>query len=246
LSALAAALAVVAFATAAVSGVAGLGGGAILIAVLFAVGLTPAVAVPLFAAVQFVANLSRTLAYARYVRWRAMGWFLVTGLPAPFLVAPLVAHANVHVLQLLLAAVILISLVPRPAGRLTVSERGAFLWAGLLNGSVGMFVGATGVLVGRLFLRPEWSKETVVGTMAMTQALGHLLKIAGFASAGFGVLARSDLLLPMVVAVIAGSFAGRNINRYLPDAAFRRVFTTLLVVLSLKLLWDGTWGLIAA
>lgn len=245
MSALALAITAVGFLTAALSGVAGLGGGTILIGVLYAVGLSPVVAVPLFAAVQFVSNLSRTVAYFRHVEWRAAGWFLLTGVPAPFLVAPFVADANVHVILLLLGGLILVSLVPSRSGADPIPATPAFLLAGFLNGSIGMFVGATGLFVGRLFLRPEWPKEKVIGTLAMTQTLGHLLKVLGYASVGFLVSAQADLLLPLVVAVIAGTFAGRWLHRFLEEKQFRGLFRAILVVLSVKLLWDGATGLLA-
>ncbi|MFP5306638.1 MAG: hypothetical protein ACLGI7_12545 [Gammaproteobacteria bacterium] len=63
MSAVDAAILLVGFLTATLSGVAGLGGGTILIGVFYALGMAPAEAVPLFAAVQFVANGSRTIAY---------------------------------------------------------------------------------------------------------------------------------------------------------------------------------------
>lgn len=242
---LTAAIAAVGFLTAALSGVAGLGGGTILIGVLYAIGLTPVVAVPLFAAVQFVSNLSRTVAYLRHVEWRAAGWFLLTAAPTPFLVAPFVASANVNVILLLLAALILVSLAPTRDSSEPLARRPALLLAGLLNGSIGMFVGATGLFVGRLFLRPEWSKETVIGTLAFTQTLGHLLRVLGYASVGFLVTQQSELLVPLVVAVIAGTFAGRALNRRLDEALFRRLFKAILLVLSLKLIYDGANGLLA-
>jgi uncharacterized membrane protein YfcA len=240
---LAAAVTAVGFLTAALSGVAGLGGGTILIGVLYAMGLTPTVAVPLFAAVQFVSNLSRTAAYFRHVEWRAAGWFLLTAAPTPFLVAPFVASANVDIVMLLLAGLILVSLLPSKDGE-PIKPVPAFLLAGFLNGSIGMFVGAPGLFVGRLFLRPEWRKETVIGTLALTQTLGHLMRVLGYASAGFAVTQRLDLLLPLAVAVIAGTFAGRALNRHLDEALFRRLFKAILVVLSLKLSYDGATGLL--
>lgn len=242
---LTAAIAAVGFFTAALSGVAGLGGGTILIGVLYAIGLTPTVAVPLFAAVQFVSNLSRTAAYFRHVEWRAAGWFLLTAAPTPFLVAPFVALANVDVIVLLLAGLILVSLAPTREGAEPIARTPALLLAGFLNGSVGMFVGATGLVVGRLFLRPEWRKETIIGTLALTQTLGHLLRVFGYASAGFAVTQRSELLLPLVAAVIAGTFAGRALHRRLDEALFRRLFKAILLVLSLKLIYDGVTGLLA-
>jgi len=244
---LTAALAAVGFLTAALSGVAGIGGGTILIGVLYALGLAPTVAVPLHAAVQFVSNLSRTVAFLKHVEWRAAGWFLLTAAPTPFLVAPLVAQANVSVILLLLAGLILMSLLPsldtRPAGA-TRDDRLSFLLAGFLNGTLGMFVSATGLFVGRLFLRPEWPKEKVIATLAMTQTLGHLLRVFGYASVGFAVTARLDLLLPLVVAVIAGTYAGRQLHRHLDETRFRTLFKGILLVLSLKLIYDGVRGLV--
>lgn len=231
------------FFTAALSGVAGVGGGTILIGVLYALGLAPTVAVPLFAAVQFVSNTSRTVAYLKHVEWRAAGWFLLTGLPSPFLIAPFVASADLNWLRLLLAALILISLLPSRGGAEPIAQRPALLLAGLLNGTVGMFVGATGLFVGRLFLRPEWKKETVIGTLALCQSLGHLLKVLAYGSVGFGLLEQLDLLLPLALAVIAGTFAGRWLHRYLSEEKFRTLFKLLLAALSLKLIWDGARGL---
>lgn len=232
------------FATALLSGVAGIGGGTILIGVLFAMGLSPIVAVPLHAAVQFVSNATRTVAYLRDVEWRAAGWFLLTGAPMPFLVADWVAHTDVDVLRLLLAAILIGSLMPsKPAATPRLGLRGAYLLAGALTGSLGMFVGATGVMVGRLFLRPEWSSRTVVGTLAMCQSLAHLLKVAAFATVGASLFERGDLLWPLVAGVIVGTFCGRWLHGRVGDTRFRQVFRLLLAVLALKLGWDGLTGL---
>ena len=72
MSLLAIAVVAVGFLSAALSAIAGLGGGTVLIGVFYAIGLHPTVAVPLFSAVQFFSNLSRTLAYLRHVEWRAL------------------------------------------------------------------------------------------------------------------------------------------------------------------------------
>jgi uncharacterized membrane protein YfcA len=242
---LTAALAAVGFLTAVLSGVAGLGGGTVLIGVFYALGLSPTVAVPLHATVQFTSNLTRTIAFMRHVEWRAAGWFLLTAAPTPFLVAPYVADANVNVILLLLAGLILVSLVPSKEGGEPLKLVPAVLLAGFLNGTLGMLVSATGLFVGRLFLRPEWSKETVIATLAMTQTLGHLLRILGYASVGFAVTAQLDVLAPLLLATVAGTFAGRKLHDFLDETRFRALFRAILVVLSAKLIYDGVTGLLA-
>lgn len=237
------ALAAVGFLTAVLSGVAGLGGGTVLIAVFYALGLAPSVAVPLHATVQLVSNGTRTAAFLKHVEWRAAGWFLLTAAPTPFLVAPFIAGANVDVILLLLAALILGSLVPTRDGAEPLRPVPAVLLAGFLNGTLGMFVSATGLFVGRLFLRPEWSKETVIATMAMTQTLGHLLRVLGYASVGFAVTTQLDMLVPLLLATVAGTLAGRKLHERLDESRFRALFKGILVVLSVKLVYDGTTGL---
>ena len=246
MSVLAAALAAVGFLTAVLSGVAGIGGGTVLIGVFYALGLAPSVAVPLHATVQFTSNFTRTLAFLKHVEWRAAGWFLLTALPTPFFVAPYVAAANVNVILLLLAGLILTSLVPARDGGEPLKLVPAVLLAGFLNGTLGMFVSATGLFVGRLFLRPEWSKETVIATLAMTQTLGHLLRVLAYASVGFAVTTQLDVLVPLLVATVAGTFAGRKLHDFLDESRFRTLFKAILVVLSAKLIYDGVTGLLAA
>lgn len=237
------AIAAAAFLTATLSGIAGVGGGTILIGIFYAIGLAPAQAVPLHASVQLVSNASRTLAYFRNVEWRAIGWFLLGTVPAPLLVAPYVAGINPHVIELVLAGMILVSMLPSTEERALLPLRWAYLAAGVLNGSVGMFVGATGLFIGKLFLRPEWRKETMIGTLALCQFIGHLTKIIGFASVGFDPLRQPELLFPLLAAVVLGTIAGKQLNQRLSEERFRRLVNIILVVMALKLIWDGVHGL---
>ncbi len=237
-------LTVAAFLTAALSGVAGLGGGTILIGLFYAIGLPPVQAVPLFAAVQLVSNASRTAAYLSHVHWGATLWFLLACVPATFLLAPWIEQVDPDWIRVLLALLILASLLPSHREAAALPPRPAFVLAGLLNGALGLFVGATGLLVGRLFLRPEWRKQTTIGTLALTQGLGHLLRVLAYGWAGFSALSQPGLLLPLCAAVVAGTLVGKRLNHRLDEQRFALLFKTLLLVLSLKLLWDGASALL--
>ena len=228
--------------TSAFSGAAGLGGGTILIGVFYALGLAPVEAIPLFAAVQLVSNLTRTAAYVRHVEWRAAGWFLLAAIPATALLAPFAATVDVHVVQLILAALMAISLLPSATAK-PLPPRLAFVTAGAANGTLGMFVGATGLFVGRLFLRPEWPKQKVVATLALTQVFGHALRVAAYGFVGFSAFAKPLVLVPVCASVIVGTLLGKQLNGKLSETAFRRLFQGILIVLTLKLTYDGIAGL---
>lgn len=240
-----AALTVCGFGTAFLSGVAGLGGGTILIGVLYAVGMAPAEAVPLFAAVQLVSNSSRTVAYLRHVEWRAAGWFALAAVPATFLVAPHAAAVDGDWVRLILALLILASLAPGQSARAPLPPRAAYLTAGLLNGALGMFVGATGLFVGRLFFRPEWAKETTIGTLALTQVIGHGLRVLAYGAVGYSVFAQPWLLGPLAASVVAGTWAGKRANAHISEAHFARLFSLILLLLAAKLLYDGLTGILS-
>lgn len=236
------------FATAALVGgtlsaMTGLGGGTFLIAVLYAAGLGPTVAVPLHAGVQLVANGTRTLAYLSHVNWRGLGLFLVGAVPAPFLVAPLVVRADPDFVRLLMAGFLLLATVPGWLGRIRLHGPAGMVLAGTIAGGAGMVVGATGPLIAPFFLRDEWSKETVIASIAVSQTMSHLLKIVAFAGHGFNLLDQWALLLPMSAAVIIGTLLGRRLVGVFDERGFRLAFNVILLLLAARLAWDGASGL---
>ena len=98
---------------------------------------------------------------------------------------------------------------------------------------------ATGLIVGRMLVRPDWDRPRVVGTIAAAQMLGHLIKIVGFALAGTALLQRPALAAGMCLAAIAGTAIGTRFGDRLPEARFRAAFRIVLVVLAAQLLIDG-------
>ena len=238
------ALVAAALITSTLSGVAGMGGGAILIAVMFAFGMHPALALPLHAGVQLASNASRSVAYGRHVRWGGLGLFMLTAAPGPFLVAPLVVNADPDWIRLIMAVFLGLAVWPGWAQRLKIHGRGGLLAAGAIAGIVGPVVGATGILVAPFFLRDDWRKEQIIATMAVAQAGGHLLKMAAFSVNGFDVLARLDLLVPMAIAALVGTLIGRRLAGLVSETGFRTLVRAIMLVVSIRLAWAGLTGLL--
>jgi uncharacterized membrane protein YfcA len=225
------------------SGMAGIGGGTILIAAIYAAGINPTVAVPVHAGVQLVSNSTRTLAYLKHVNWRALRDFMIGAAPAPFVVAPLIARANEHWLLIAMAAFIYLTLWPVWIKWLRLEGRSGMVAAGVITGGLGSLVGATGTLIAPLFLRSDWRKETTIATLAVCQSIAHLLKIIAFASVGFGLFGHWQLLLPMAVAVVIGTLIGSRLHGRLSEDRFVVLFRVILGALATKLLYDGVTGL---
>lgn len=236
-------LTAVALIAATLSGLTGIGGGTLLIVSLFAAGLSPAIAVPIHAVVQLVSNGTRTLAYGKHVNKRALAIFLLGAVPAPFLVAPYVVHANPDLLRLILGVFVILMLQASWISQLRLASDAGLVVAGIITTGLGMFVGATGVLIAPFYLRPTWSKETIIATLALTQACAHLLKIAAFASYDVDIMQYWDLWLPMSIAVILGTGLGRYLNSKISGQAFVRLFKLVVTLLAIKLIYDGCTGL---
>ncbi len=238
-------LSMAAFVGALISGVAGIGGGTLLIAVMFALGLAPVVAIPLHAVVQLGSNASRVVAYVRHVHWPSAALFFVACLPLPFVSASLVARANPDLIRLFLAAAIMLFLWPQASSCLRQSWplHRKMLLAGFLNGGVGMVIGATGLVIGPLFLHRGWSKETTVGTLALCQCLGHALKILAFGLHGFNIFDQWSLTWPLLLAVALGTLCGRLLMYKLSREQFALLFKVILLLLALRLAYSGLQGL---
>lgn len=237
-------LTAVALATAVVSGMAGMGGGMILIGVLYAIGMSPALALPLHAGVQLASNASRGVVYREGIQWSALALFLIGAVSVPFVVTPWVARADPDLLRLVMGVFIALGVWPAWARRLRLHGPTGLVAAGAIAGCLGPLVGGVGVLVAPFFLRARWTRAQVIATMAVGQAAAHAAKILAFSMAGYDVLARADLLLPMMAASIVGAIIGRRLNHHVPERIFRRLVRLILLALAIKLAGDGLYGLI--
>ncbi|WP_348761376.1 TSUP family transporter, partial [uncultured Salinisphaera sp.] len=175
----------------------------------------------------------------------------LAGLPMELArIVALMVHATKRLARpsgtpLIMAIFIALGVWPAWAQWLRMDGRGGLLVAGAIAGIMGPLVGGIGVLVAPFFLARDWRRENVIATMAVGQACGHAAKIVAFSLAGYSVLARWDLLVPMVLVSIAGTLIGRRLNDYVPERVFRIVVRVILIALALKLGFDGFRGWLA-
>lgn len=240
-------LSVVAFLTATLSAVIGMGGGMLLLAALFAF-MPHASAIPTHACVQLVSNSTRTLVFLPHVEWPAVGRFLIGVIPGSFIgVAALVLLGDSPRaepwLKLLVGAYILGSLaIPaRPSGDRRLPGW-SFPLLGLAAGAAAFTVGAVGPLIGPLFARGNFKKEALVATKAVFQSLLHLAKIPTF------LLVRSypnlaelgALTLAMAIMAVLGTLLGRRLIHRVSERAFLLLYRIALTIAGLKvLIFDG-------
>lgn len=127
-----------------------------------------------------------------------------------------------------------------PPGRVPgIEERRGAETCGAVVTSVQVVAGASGPLLDAFYLRSTLDRRAIVGTKAITQTLGHALKVLAFVAAGGaapGTVAASPVAVAIVVAAVAGTALGRRILERLDDGRFRRWSRFLVLVLCAVLL----------
>jgi len=236
----------VAVLTSVVSGVMGMAGGMLLLAVML-LRLEPAVAIPVHGIVQFVSNASRAFFLRKFVRWRAVWRFAWPLLPGGALGLWLLAYvppsgSRIAIGTFVLAATWLKSFFS--IGKGATAER-ALPAGGALVGFFSTLVGATGPLLGPFVLALELGTQGTIATMAGCQIFQHASKVALFGLRGFDL---GGYLLPCLglsLAAIAGSAIGTRLLDQLPERAFKLGVKLTLSALALHQLYVGLRALAA-
>ncbi len=242
-------LTIAAFATATLSGILGMGGGMLLLAVMFCF-LAHGEAIPTHAAVQLVSNSTRSVAFIQHVSWRTLGRFVLGAIPGGAIglwlrweMGP-PDQAEPYLKTLVGVYILVAAFLPKPKSR--DGHRGTwwdFPLLGLVAGAAALTVGAVGPLIAPLFARRAFVKERLIATKALCQMFLHVVKIPAFLAFGSIDVEKLGLLaLVMSVVVIPGTLLGKRMLRYVSEDNFVRLYKLALVVAGAKvLLIDGLW-----
>lgn len=217
--------------------VAGTAGGLMLL-VLMAWFLPPAVLLPIHTLIQIGAGVSRVFSMWQYV---------LKGTIVPFTLgcvvgAALGAHIFVSLPQGLLLGVLglfvlIITWLPQ-VGQFG-PERGRFAVLGFGVTVLGVFVSATGTIVGPFVASTSPDRRNHVSTMAVLMVITHVAKMAAFAWIGFSVGAYLPLIVAMIAGGMLGNLAGEHTLNRMREEWFRTGFKIVMTILALRLLWDA-------
>lgn len=221
-----------------ITGIAGLGGGILLLAVLLQF-LEPTVAVPVHAVIQLASNGSRAVLLRSRVRWPVVARFAVLLLPAGFLglwavsaIPGGIGRAAIGIFALI--AVWRPSLLTRGSALLGNDDR-AYVSLGAISGFLNIPLGATGPMIAPFFRDRLPDRTTMVGTFAATQVAGHLAKTVVFGADGFAFGTYAPVMAASIVSVTIGSWMGTRLLGKVSEQLFQRFFRITITVVALRL-----------
>jgi uncharacterized membrane protein YfcA len=208
--------------TSILSGVLGMAGGMILMAILVAVTSVSG-AMIIHGAVQGMANGSRAIFLRRHIAWQILPPYLVGAAAAlgAFVALRFVPDAA-WVLIVIGGFPWLARVTPRLHG-LDVTRAPTACVCGVVVTAAQLFAGASGPLLDVFYLNAKLTRQQIVASKALTQTLGHVLKLVyygGILSAG-GDVPVALTAAAMATAVVGTRIGTRLLERF-DDAGFRR------------------------
>lgn len=230
-------IALAAGAGAALTAVAGLGGGTLTLAVMLRY-VDPLDAVALHGLIQLVSNTSRTVALRAHVRWAVAGRFAALLLPAGIAGLYFAEQVPADPARLAIVAFALgAAWFPRLAGFAASALGGtrAGLWvAGALAGFVQMTIGVVGPAIAPLFRHHVGEPVGAVATFSAAQTSAHAAKVLLFAFTGFAYGVNLSLLLWAACATVLGTAVGTTVLRHVNEGVWNLTFKLAITAVALN------------
>jgi uncharacterized membrane protein YfcA len=212
----------------------GIGGGALLLAVM-AVTMPPLTLIPVHGVVQVGSNLGRAVMMVKHTVWRALPWFTLGSLIGVVIGGNIAMNIPPWVVQVGVGSFIVFSVLAKP-------PRGLSRWP-ILTGGISsfltMFFGATGVFVANFTKSLGLSRYPHVATHATLMSVQHLLKSVTFAFLGFAFAPWWPFITAMIIAGLLGTWAGSFVLTRMTDQRFHRALDIVLLLIAAKLIWSG-------
>ena len=231
------ALLVLSFVCSALTAAVGAGGGLLMLSVMASM-MPVAAVIPVHGIVQFGSNGGRALLARRHIAPRVTGLLLAGGAVGALLGSLLLLSLPMDWLQLSIAAFVLY-MVWSPTPRIGGTSTAGIALFGALTSFLGLFVGATGPLVGAYIQRLGLNRHQLIASSAACMTGLNLFKLLVFGAAGFDWRAWLMLALLMIASGIGGTWVGLRLLGQLPERVFRQVLRWVLSLLALHLGWHG-------
>jgi len=223
-----------------ISGVLSMAGGMILMGIFSFLLAVPA-AMMLHGITQTFSNGSRVWWYRHHIRKvvlipYTLGAFTILGI---FSVTAFIPPAGLIFLLIGLFP-FLTRMLPKSFNLDIEQPKIAFL-SGLVVTLTQMLAGASGPVLDIFYLQSKLTKEEILGTKAVTQTFGHILKLIYYGSLmmSAGNSLNSWLITTVIVAALLGNFLGSLIVKRISDVQFKMAGRYIVLIIGAIYLAKG-------
>jgi uncharacterized membrane protein YfcA len=239
-------LAAAVFATSVLSGIFGMAGGMILMAILL--GMMPvAAAMTLHAAIQLVSNGWRCVLWRRHIVWEVLPWY-GCGIAIGFTLMLVIRYVpDKAVTLIMMGSLPLLAMVGGKIIRLSITNRVHTVATATVLTFVQMTGGVVGPLLDLLYNNAPLTRKQIISTKAVTQTVMHLVRLTYFGAliplltgtGGWPEDLDIKILPVFLIASIAGTSAAALIVHRISDHGFKSASRVLIAAISLYCLGNG-------
>jgi uncharacterized protein len=219
--------------------VAGLGGGLLLLLTLSAFW-GPAAALAATAPALLLGNLHRLALFRKHVDWKTVRAFGIGALPGALVGGVLAARIPPLAVQLMMVGMTALA-VARAVFRSELRVPPAAMTpAGFVIGTLTGAAGGAGVLVAPLLLSTGLSGSAYVATSAAAAVVMHFGRILGYGSEGLFTSDAVGHAAILAVAILGGNYLGKRLRPHVRESQSRWIEHGVLVVCVALALWGVT------
>jgi len=226
--------------TSLVSGVLSMAGGMILM-VVFGFFLSVPVAMVLHGVAQAFSNGSRVWIYRRHIRWRVLAFYTIGALAMTAVFAVFTFVPSIGLVFILIGTFPFLALAIPKSINLDMEKGPVAVLSGVLVTAAQLLAGASGPVLDIFYVQSEMTREQILGTKAVTQTLGHILKLVYYGA----VMAVASTALPLwvvpavVAAAILGNYLGSLIVAKMTDNQFKQIGRYVIMVIGIVCIGKG-------
>ena len=233
--------------TSALSGVLGMAGGMILMAILVGL-LSVSGAMMVHGAVQATSNGSRAWFLRRHIKWQLLPPYLIGSAVAVALFTWLTLVPDPAVILILIGALPWLARLTRRvehwARAIDITRKPAAIACGFIVTAAQLLAGASGPLLDVFYLNTSLDRYAVIANKALTQTIGHGLKLVYYgALIGVAESIPAWFYLVAMATAVLGTRIGTRALDHINEDFFRRVSSGVILTLASVCLASGLWQL---
>ena len=218
--------------TSAITAVAGVGGGMVLIAIL--PSFLPVTAlIPVHGLTQLSSNFSRAFFGYKDIRYEVIPKFLLGSLLGVAVISSVLLLISLKYVPLFIGLYILLSLWSNKFNNI-ISRYESYFIIGFFQSGLSLVVGATGPITMALLMKEYKDTNQVIVTSAALMTITHILKVVVFIGFGFVFMDYIWVIVSMIVGAFIGSYIGTKLRQKLISKKFILFLKIFLSILALK------------
>jgi len=224
------------FIAATISGVAGFGGGLVLLPIL-TLFISPKIAIPILTIAQLFGNGSRVYFSYREIRWKMVLLFVSGAIPTAIIGSSLVVSFDIRILEVWIGIFLIAFVIYKRFVKKTFEINQYYLIVGgAFTGFISGLIGSAGPLGAAFFLAMRLPPLSYISSEALSALLIHITKI--FIYQKYDLLTSKLMLTGLIagIAMIAGSYCGKLILNKTPTLKIDLIIQVLMVLSALQLI----------